>query len=180
MINEKKVIGVVLIISGLLLISFSPTLTGNTINESTARGVGSILGIILVAVGISLLEFERAERKGGELEVLVSNTVQRKLKKDRTLANNSKKVINEIGKIARDPSGRPKETLGEFSVSPRGHNEIRIVWYFDPATNRVYIEDVFSHESGEYDGHNGWATLARARKITRSNYTGYRRYEEVI
>jgi hypothetical protein len=68
MLNKKRAIGLVLIIIGFLLIPFLPSITGNAINESSSKTIGSVLGILFVAIGIALLESGREQRRESSLE----------------------------------------------------------------------------------------------------------------
>ena len=72
-----------------------------------------------------------------------------------------------IEKITLTSKDYPTETIGEFFISPRGHNPHRIVWFIKK--NAVYFCEPFNdHE--EYDN---FCDGARQGNIKRKNYFGW-------
>ncbi|MBU0929594.1 MAG: hypothetical protein KJ623_00810 [Nanoarchaeota archaeon] len=106
-------------------------------------------------------------------EVYISEKALSKLKNDRFIREkkNKKWYLEKILSIVNDPIGYHHETIGKFSVGPRGHEKRRIVWSFSISgdTIKVYIADLLYHiSSGGYVG--SWDIEARERRITPQSY----------
>jgi hypothetical protein len=78
-----------------------------------------------------------------------------------------KKFREVIEKITTLKNNYPTETIGEFFISPRGNNPIRIAWFIKG--NKIYFCESFNHHN-EYDK---FCDAARNHRIKRENYGGW-------
>ncbi len=90
------------------------------------------------------------------------------IKKFNDLDENTRtRVITLINKIVKDKTSYPLETVGYYNSSPRGSNDLRIIWRLDGSN--VMFEDLHKHDF-RYDN---LITQLRYRKINpRDNYFG--------
>lgn len=181
-----KIIGFVLIISGVLLFGNSSGITGNVVYEDIQGYTFSLIGLAFILGGLALLVFGR-ESSGGletltETRVLVSRKALSRVRKDSTVKNNFSRYLHEIEMIKNNPSVRPKEKIGEFLVSPQGKSPkgLRVAWHYDAKSNTLYVDDFLYHESErEYVGK--WNRRAADREIIKKDYesSGYVPLEEL-
>ncbi|MEK6906917.1 MAG: hypothetical protein AABW45_00125 [Nanoarchaeota archaeon] len=69
-----------------------------------------------------------------------------------------------IQRIVESKKDYPTETIGEFFISPRGHERHRVVWFIQD--NAVYFCEMF-YDHKEYDN---FCDKIRERKILKKNY----------
>ncbi len=168
---EKKVFrafGIFLIIIGIIFSLNSFKITGFTIFENIAQTTSSFIGIILLIGGILFLTAGR-EEKESKLEIFISNKALERSKKDRFIRQNLAQYRDEIRMITANPQARPQEHVGDFSVSPQGHKNIRVAWHYDRQTKTLYIDDLLYHKK-EHEYVDKWNRKATKREITREDY----------
>lgn len=174
-------LGTLSFVWGALLISFSFSgLTGFAISSDNS-GIYSVFGLSLIIGGLILVFTGAREESSGGLEkgveteqprIVMSETARKKLVKDNFVRANKKKYMQEIEKIANNPNARPQELIGEFHVSPRGANQIRIAWHTG-GDGTLYVDDLLYHtDQLAYSG--DFNHKARRKEITRRNYGNYR------
>ncbi len=104
--------------------------------------------------------------------ILISNKVFERLRKDRFIRDpkNKKWYLNTVTKIAENKLNYPTETIGDFYVSPRGHENRRIVWRMELKDDiiYIYIEDFLYHEGNHYI--EDWGTKVKKKQIRVGNY----------
>ena len=79
-----------------------------------------------------------------------------------------------IARIIEHGKNYPKETLGEFFISPRGREKHRIAWFVKE--DMVYFCEPFHHDK-EYDK---FCNEASKRKILKGNYHNWNYVEEFM
>lgn len=185
--HNSKLIGFLLIISGIILILSNEIsgITGfatspdNLLMNPLMKNIGTyFLGIALMIVGAIVVYSDKSNKA---LEIMVSQKAIDRSQKDKTVRQNINKYLKEIDRISQNPLERPQEILGEFHVSPQGHKDIRVAWHFDRQNNILYIDDLLYHERGNIYV-DQWNTKARQHKIERRDYesSGYEKYSGKI
>ena len=174
--------GFAVVIWGAVLLAQGLSITGFAVLEGIGKGVSSVFGISLLVGGLILLAAARESVSGlerqasaqRETSVLISNIALERMNSDKHVRAMLPRFMKEIAMIKSNPIGRPKEKIGEFLVSPQGHNPVRVAWHYDPKSNTVYIDDVRYHAtSKDYD--KNWNKRAERGDVTLSSYeaSGY-------
>ena len=176
--------GLAFVIWGIVLLVNVRSLTGLAVFDGLEGSTASVIGGVFVVLGVLMVAASRAMQEGGleqqaragsgEIRVFISRKASERAAKDNFVRNNLGKYMREIEMIRQNPSQRPQERVGEFSVSPRGHNPIRVAWHYDPKTNTLYIDD-FRYHVAEHKYDDNWNNNATDGKITRRDYatSGY-------
>ncbi|MEK6835947.1 MAG: hypothetical protein AABX55_02895 [Nanoarchaeota archaeon] len=112
-------------------------------------------------------EYSKYEQRSYHLW-FCSNQFRNKFKKsDFNNPGEIKRFRDLIRKIVELKNSYPTETIGEFFMSPRGHERHRIAWYM--TSSGIYFCEPFNdHE--EYDN---FCDRARHDDIKRKNYSGW-------
>ncbi len=78
--------------------------------------------------------------------------------------------------ISMLPKKRPKERIGDFFISPRGHKKIRVAWHIKD--ENIYIDDFLYHENNDYV--DKWNKKAARKEIRIEDYEkeGYMPYKK--
>ncbi len=107
-----------------------------------------------------------------EVRVLISRRALERARKDDSIRQRWDRFTSEIEMIARNHEERPREKMGDFSVSPRGYGGSaapRIAWTFDGATNTLRVYDLLYHISSQKYV-DDWNHKAKFGEITRETY----------
>ncbi|MEK6898750.1 MAG: hypothetical protein AABW79_01500 [Nanoarchaeota archaeon] len=164
----------------ILLSSFS-SVTGFAVINAEDIPYSSIWGVAFLIVGAFLLSIASRisdiggiERRvmSGSPSVVWSVQARERMRKDNFVRGNKKKYVKEVEMIAQSPKQRGQERIGQFSVSPRGHNNIRVAWHYDSKTNTIYVDDLLYHKNGRTYVDN-WNNRATDGEITKGSYSGY-------
>ena len=101
----KKVSGFVLVLIGIVLVSFTPSLTGAVIGVGKTLGedVNIVLGLILVLAGLFMLITEREERESGvekKVKIVITKNFEDAIKRHDLKRINAAiaKIGTELGK----------------------------------------------------------------------------------
>jgi hypothetical protein len=103
------------------------------------------------------------------VQVRVSEKAMQRTERDRRISQNMAKFWDYVARIASSPIQYPQEIIGEFRISPRGHNPLRIAWGYDSATKTLNIYDFLYHISDK-DYVDRWNRKAANGTITREDY----------
>ncbi len=162
-----------LILGAFLLFSSQTGLTGAVIGNERVGSIGSIIGIILIiggVLGVMVSEEGDLEREvKGPIKILISETALKRSKKDKRIMNDKKRYINEIIRISKNPRERPQEIIGEFKVSPKGNNPLRVAWDYEAEQNILEIYD-FLYHINDKDYTDYWNKKAEKKEITKQTY----------
>lgn len=176
-------LGEIIIIFGLAIFIFNIKITGAVIGS---LGFSS-LGIIALAIFIGgFILINMARKESGLIErvkeispvvehkILVSKKAMARLRKDKRIQENTGKYGDIMRMIASAPKSYQQESLGDFQVSPRGHNPLRVAWHFNKDSGKVYIDDFLYHTKGDKYNDN-WNKKVAKGSITLKDYkdSGY-------
>jgi len=109
-----------------------------------------------------------------ETQVFISKQAMERAKKDRFIKQNQRWYDHQIRMIKSTPLARPLEKIGDFNVTPRGHEKRRIAWHFEIKGEVILISivDLLYHIT-EDKYVNNWNIKAVTKQITLRNYGPY-------
>jgi len=168
--NLKRAIGLILILSSGVLSWSNFIFTGAVVGVSSSV---SWLVVLMFIAGIVLV----LTSKKTSLDILISNKAIERSSDDARVRGNMQRYINEIRMIAADPVNRPQEIQGEFHVSPRGHNPLRVAWHYNSNEGKLYIDDLLYHTNNK-DYVDRWNRKVARREVTKATYasSGYQKF----
>lgn len=166
-------------IGAISLFSSYVNITSNIIGYQINKEFSSFIpmGILLAGV-IAIFMSGRREHKESGLSIYISNDAIEKSRKDQWVRQNLGRFVKEIRMIEQNPHARPQERMGEFTVSPRGHTDVRVAWHYDREKNELYIDDFLRHETRGYA--EKWDQKVIRGKIKKETYKtrGYQQVEK--
>ena len=109
-----------------------------------------------------------------EVYILISKQALDRIKNDRFVKQNRNWYESQIIMLGKAPFERPKERLGNFNVSPRGHEKRRIAWHLEIKENTIiiFIDDLLYHITEDKYVEN-WNIKVVNKKINLKDYGPY-------
>lgn len=110
------------------------------------------------------------------IRVFTSKQARERAKRDAYIKANKKRYRQEIFMIVASGGMRPSETIGKFTISPRGHKNERVAWHwaYDSKTDTklIFVDDFLYHlKDNKYV--DNWAIRADAGEINLNSYFDY-------
>lgn len=112
------------------------------------------------------------------INIFISKQALERIKKDRFLKQNRNWYVRQINNLHDSNLNRPTERIGDFNITPRGHEKRRIAWHFTAEKNiiNLFIDDLLYHITDRNYVDN-WNIKAEARKISLRDYGPYLPFE---
>lgn len=112
--------------------------------------------------------------KEQEIQTIVSKQALERFSKDKFLKQNRNWYNKQIILLVESRLNRPTERIGDFNITPRGHEKKRIAWHFEvrEETITLFIDGLLYHviENKYVDN---WNIKAANKEIRLKDYGPY-------